>query len=57
MYDDWTLVKGVLMNGLRDWFRGWAETLRIMLFDRRLYRELPESIDAPIEDFVEAPRP
>jgi hypothetical protein len=57
VYDDWTLVKGVLMNGLRDWFRGWAETLRIMLFDRRLYRELPESIDAPIEDFVEAPRP
>jgi hypothetical protein len=38
-----------------NWFRCWATTLRIMIFERDLYRSLREPID--MDDFVDAPRP
>lgn len=39
------------------WFRGWAETLRIMIFDRSTYRFLRACEGIEPGDFVEAPRP
>lgn len=39
------------------WFRGWATTLHIMVFERDLYRQLRESIDAPMSDFIEVQPP
>ena len=38
-----------------NWFRGWATTLHIMIFNRPLYRQLCEPMD--MSDFVDAPRP
>lgn len=37
------------------WVRGWAETLRIMIFDRELYNQLKEPFDP--DDFEEVSRP
>jgi len=42
---------------MRTWFRRWKETLHIMIFERELYRNLRESIEAPDEDFTEVGEP
>jgi hypothetical protein len=39
------------------WLRGWAATLRIMIFQRGLYIQLLDSKDAPLSDYVDAPPP
>lgn len=39
------------------WLRSWAATLHIMVFERDLYRQLRESIDAPMSDFIEVEPP
>ena len=45
------------MRKIAAWLSSWATTLRIMLVERQLYRELQASIDAPIEDFDEVSKP
>lgn len=47
---------GVGMQAVISWLNGWAETLRIMIFDRETYRFLRDYQMEP-GDFVEAPRP
>lgn len=44
------------MQAVISWLNGWAETLRIMIFDRETYRFLRDYQMEP-GDFVEAPRP
>ena len=45
------------MRKIAAWLSSWATTLHIMVFERETYRDLLESIDAPIEDFTKVRRP
>jgi hypothetical protein len=43
------------MRRLREFITGWAATLRIMIFERDLYRHLREPMD--MSDFIEVGPP
>ena len=42
------------MKRILSWFSSWGTTLRIMIFERDLYRQLREPLD---DDFTEVSRP
>jgi hypothetical protein len=43
------------MTRFSNWFRGWCITLNIMIFDRKLYKQLTQPLDG--EDFGEVTEP
>lgn len=46
------------MNRFRAWVSSWATTLRIMIFERDLYRQLTCPLNEDDwDDFGEVPRP
>ena len=45
------------MKAVLDWLRGWAATLRIMLFERETYRFLRENREFNPDEFVEVSEP
>ncbi len=49
---------GKTMNRFRAWVSSWATTLRIMIFERDLYRQLTCPLNEDDwDDFGEVPRP
>jgi hypothetical protein len=40
---------------IRQWLKEWRVTLRIMIFDRKTYRQLTGPLNP--DDFIEVPRP